>query len=212
MKKVLVLAAAIALLAAPAFAGIRNTKHDLSNTSSDTGVNGTSGEICVYCHTPHAGLAGGFAPLWNRTGGVISAVYNSSTLDVNPTVAAAQASDALLCMTCHDGASLNAALKNPPNSAGGANVNPASNLSANSNTNLDDGATSLTNDHPVAFVYPGSDTEVRGTPNLNLDVTYGAGNNEMWCSSCHDVHDNTVAPFLATTNAASALCLACHIK
>jgi predicted CXXCH cytochrome family protein len=34
----------------------------------------------------------------------------------------------------------------------------------------------------------------------------------MWCSSCHDVHNNANAPFLNVANDGSALCLTCHVK
>ena len=32
------------------------------------------------------------------------------------------------------------------------------------------------------------------------------------CATCHNVHDNTNVPFLRVNNAASGLCLTCHIK
>jgi len=34
----------------------------------------------------------------------------------------------------------------------------------------------------------------------------------MECASCHDVHDNGIAPFLRLSNDASAMCLTCHNK
>jgi predicted CXXCH cytochrome family protein len=41
---------------------------------------------------------------------------------------------------------------------------------------------------------------------------YGAGSAFVWCSSCHDVHDNANQPFLVMANTGSALCLGCHDK
>jgi predicted CXXCH cytochrome family protein len=49
---------------------------------------------------------------------------------------------------------------------------------------------------------------VKTTGGLRL---YGA-TNTLECGSCHNVHDNTAAPFLRKSNAASALCKTCHIK
>lgn len=203
MKKALFLAVAVALLAAPAFGAITNTKHDLSSASSDGGINGTATEICVYCHTPHG--AAGIGPLWNRGTvlPVISAVYNNSSLDVSPTTGIAQNSDAPLCLTCHDAGTLTGTLNNPPNSGGG---NPVSGFS---NNNLIIG-TDLANDHPVGFVYAAS-AEINDAA-VTLRATFGNAGNEFWCSSCHDVHDDTNGLFLYMNNAGSALCKDCHNK
>jgi predicted CXXCH cytochrome family protein len=222
MKKVLVLAAAITLLAAPAFAGIANTKHDLSSGSTTTGTKSTNySELCVFCHTPHGATTGLNAPLWNRTVAATfaaTALYNSTTLNQtvsNPTTVlnAVNGSDALLCLSCHDGLSLTGALKNPANSA--ANAQPLGLANITGNANL---GTSLTNDHPIGMAYPGvqtadtagfvAPTGTTAVAGLPLYGTTGV----MWCSSCHDVHDNTNAPFLNVANAGSALCLTCHIK
>jgi predicted CXXCH cytochrome family protein len=201
------LLAAAALMASPALGAITNTKHDLSSGSA-AAIKGTSDELCVYCHTPHGGLTGGFAPLWNRNNGANpTGFYDSSTMDATTNNAGILTSDALLCMSCHDGASLTSALRNPPNSGGAV---PGVNIVGAANLGLD-----MTNDHPIGFVYStasATDTEIRAVPTNSLNVSYGAANNEMWCSSCHDVHDNTDAPFLAMDNAGSALCLSCHIK
>jgi predicted CXXCH cytochrome family protein len=212
MKKVLVLAAAV-LFATNALAlPIANSKHNLSNASANA-IKGTSAEICVYCHTPHgaSAAAGGFAPLWNRTGGTgTTAVYNTGTLDAVITIGTLNNSDAPLCLSCHDGASLTGALNNPPNAGG---TNPIANIAAGLETNLE---LDLSNDHPVGFNFSAAnaaDAEIQ-TPALaatKVKVNFGAGN-AMWCSSCHDVHNNAVVPFLATSNAGSALCLQCHIK
>ena len=88
MKKLLVMTAALALLAAPAFAGIATGPHDLSGK----GIGTT--EICVFCHTPHAAdtNAGTTFPLSNR------GAWNST-----------------MCLTCHDGSVAYADMSNPPN-------------------------------------------------------------------------------------------------
>lgn len=212
MKKVIMLLAAATLMASPAFGVITGSKHDLASTNAGNSFRGSSDELCVYCHTPHGGLTGGFAPLWNRNNGANpTGFYNSSTMDATTNNAGILTSDALLCMSCHDGASLTSALRNPPN-VGGVQTQPTfggGNITGPANLGLD-----MSNDHPVGFVYSTSaaDTEIRATPSNSLNVSYGTGSNEMWCSSCHDVHNDVNSPFLAMSNAGSALCLSCHIK
>lgn len=210
MKKFLVLAAVVVLYATPSLAAIANSKHDLSSGSTAT-IKGGSNEICVYCHTPHGAAAVGTAPLWNRTTVNATAFYNNPAGSMNSaqTLAGVNASDAILCLSCHDGVSLTGTLKNPPNSGGG---NPAVNITGNGSLGTD-----LSNDHPVGFVYSlaatPNDLEIKAAPSVAaVKVTYGASGNQMWCSSCHDVHNGAVVPFLVTSNSASALCLACHLK
>ncbi|GAB4176923.1 MAG: cytochrome c3 family protein [Geothermobacteraceae bacterium] len=222
MKKVFVIAAAISLLAAPAMATIVGTKHDLSSTNTTVwGAGGGSDtdQVCVFCHTPHGGASASSAPLWNRTTVNATAVYGDpvGTMDATPTLNAVNASDAILCLSCHDGASLTANLTNPPNSLGGAQPTVTATLGAAAQLGTD-----LSNDHPVGFSYATAtttDTELVASPagvTFYPTDTNGDGiadfNDGMWCSSCHDVHDNTNAPFLVKSNAASALCTTCHIK
>ncbi|RMG90321.1 MAG: cytochrome C, partial [Chloroflexi bacterium] len=212
MKKVWVMLVVMALAATPAMAaGIRNTKHDLSQSSQSGGKTGTIGQICVYCHTPHGGASANGAPLWNRstTNINISKVYNTSTLNAAPNATSVEATDAILCLSCHDGASLTKPLTNPPNAGG--NV-PTTNITGSALIGTD-----LSNDHPIGFVYDdalvNNDKELESVTNvqnaLGTDVFFGAGKNEMWCSSCHDVHNDTYKPFLRISNANSKLCLSC---
>jgi predicted CXXCH cytochrome family protein len=209
MKKVLVLAVLAALVATSASAlSIKGTKHDLS-TLGGQAIQGTSNEVCVYCHTPHGAASVGFAPLWNRNIANATNFYNNPAGSINATMSLAgvNASDAPLCLSCHDGASLTASLNNPPNAGGG---NPAANLGATAATNL---GTDLSNDHPIGFVWStaSADAEINSAQTA-LPVDFGSSNDQMWCSSCHNVHDNATVPFLNISNSASALCLTCHIK
>jgi predicted CXXCH cytochrome family protein len=220
MKKVLVLVAAISLFAAPAFAaGITNTKHNLSSASGNTLTSNNQGELCVFCHTPHGAATGLNAPLWNRTNPanlLVTNLYNSVTLDQtnsNPTnvLNSVNTSDALLCLSCHDGASLGGALKNPSNSAAAQPDFGAVEITGMANIGID-----LKNDHPIGMNYSAVAADSGVTEfvapvagvvgGLNL---YGG---VMWCSSCHDVHNGANAPFLAKANDGSALCLSCHVK
>jgi predicted CXXCH cytochrome family protein len=225
MKKVLVLVAAIALFATPAMASsVVDSLHNLSTAGPGTVKSDNYDEVCVFCHTPHsASTTVSLAPLWNRTDADTSItstteLYNSSTLEptsrpsATGVLAGVQNSDAPLCFSCHDGTSLTNALVNPSNLAGGQPTWANTNMTT---AELLEPGTMLTNDHPIGINYSAAastDGELQATPLNSLDVSYGATGKDMWCSSCHDVHDDANYPFLAFTNAQSALCLSCHIK
>ena len=97
MKRFLITAAIIMIATSgAAFAAVLNTAHDLSTQS-------TSGETCVFCHTPHN--ASPAVPLWNgATSAQTFTTYTSDTMDATETGwtgGAGNISD--LCMSCHDG-------------------------------------------------------------------------------------------------------------
>jgi predicted CXXCH cytochrome family protein len=231
MKKILALLLVGALLATPAFAVIRNSKHDLSSDSTATVRSNNVDETCVFCHTPHGGSTATLAPLWNRSipgGGFVAGdLYNSATLDQtnsNPTnvLTAVNNSDAPLCMSCHDGGTLVGGLTNPSNNS--AQPAGAALASVTGFMNIDDSTTGLTNDHPIGMNYvavqaadsagfkAGTAAGVGPSDVLPL-YTSTFGTSVMWCSSCHDVHDQgSGQPFLNMDNAGSALCTTCHIK
>lgn len=226
MRRMLLLAAALTLVAGQALAvtSIKNTKHDLSAASTSGGIKSDYTEICVFCHTPHmADTSNVNAPLWNRdmTGITIGQLYNSATLDVasQPDAVRTQVetSDAPLCLSCHDGGTLANGLLNPPNYNTADPDFSGADVSATADIGLD-----LHDDHPIGMNYhtvqqlTSTEFEARtGDPGSykvkDILPLYGA-NGVMWCSSCHDVHDNTNEPFLAADNDQSALCLTCHIK
>lgn len=216
MKKVLVLVAAALLFTTPAMALIAGGSHDLSSAGGGP-VTSNTDETCVFCHTPHGAAAVGFAPLWNR--GVVNATdfYNNPAGSMQAVVSLANtnATDAPLCLSCHDGSSFSGALVNPPNALGGPSPTTVGAMGAFANLDTD-----LSNDHPIGFDYvaaQGLDAELRtkvvaeGVLGAGA-LSYGAGD-DMWCSSCHDVHGVAAVPtFLRVANTASALCTACHIK
>ena len=80
--------------------------------------------------------------------------------------------------------------------------------------------TNLANDHPIAMPYPTAavDPSFNAPPSPSggwggssrFDVKLFGGFVE--CSSCHVVHDPGIKPFLRKPNAASGLCLTCHMK
>ncbi len=220
------------LVSAPASAQILGTAHDFS----DDLWNGT-GEICVVCHAPHntvetseQGGAGSLGPLWNRT---LSAVNNYTVYTsagragsfLEASTVASQSTDpsgvSKLCLSCHDGTiaidSFGRDAAGAPDTTGTTfidGINPNYNIGEGSGLNGN-----LSNDHPVAFTFPVTDLEiysfsggfVDAGPNPNVLPLFGTGD-QMECATCHDVHGTGNAKLLRVDNAASGLCLSCHIK
>lgn len=161
-------------------AGIANTKHNLGAQGTGTNKTTTTGEICVFCHTPHGADTGDnvAVPLWNKTLSDPTAfkTYDQLGTSGTSTYDAAQAnigSVTLACLTCHDGTQAIDNIINAPGSGmydatgGGADgldwawevagsdplsVDGTGRLLATSIANL---GTDLTNDHPVSMQYGG---------------------------------------------------------
>lgn len=181
------------------------------------GVNGHNlsylgGEPCAYCHSVHNSVGGMGRPAYMGASlPSITLIYNSLTLDHGITETSVANSDAPLCLTCHDsgfvGTMTDATIKSTLLAKIG--VSPADPVLAQRDIGVD-----LRNDHPVGFVFNAAlDPTGLKNPNFTrIHVTFGPGYNEMWCSTCHNPHDNTYPPLLSTSNAGSAMCLDCHTK
>ena len=231
--KGLVVAASAALSTSAMAQGILGSPHDLSSGSA---------ELCVYCHTPHAGTTAG-GPLWNRnaaTGGAYQA-YTSTTLNDNTFDPAGVT---LACLSCHDGTQARNTVINAPGSGAqggtitGGETGAITNGIVNALANI---GTDLRNDHPVGIAYCGgglAGTVVTGcadldfkaptasTPWTYFEMTSGGitadkndirlyaqgGQQQVECASCHDPHNTLNGTFLRVSNARSAICLACHAK
>lgn len=200
-----IFATATLLLSAAASAQqVTGTAHDLG-----TGGNTTDdGQICVYCHTPHnASLVNPTPPLWNKVNTAESfTIYGSNTIQ-NPT--GQPEGTSLACLTCHDGTLALDAMINPPTGFVPDN-NPIGAVDANLGTNL-------SNDHPISIGYSlaaDADFNDPATVTNTLPLFPGTqdGNYQVECASCHDVHDNSITPFLRIANTNSAICLTCHVK
>lgn len=222
MKKYLVLVLTVLIVGLSSLAmavgdgtGILNSPHDFSAAAWNS-----TGEICVTCHTPHDGGRASNAAglLWNHD--LSAATYTmydqtlSATLD--GAVDAQPDGIAKLCLSCHDGTvALEAFGKNTAVTDTRVPVNFEV-------PRLDDaGNEDLRGTHPISIVYDDA-----ADVNLNLAASTPIGtsgfiadvldtNNRLQCSSCHDVHNQeSVAgtALLRVDNAASALCLTCHIK
>lgn len=223
MKKVLIVLAILSLAIAASAATVVGTKHDLRATGGGTPTGNGLTEVCVVCHTPHqAAAANAQDPLWNHTGTAtaVFGVYASGTLNAVPAeiggAAMGSQSTSMLCMSCHDGTVSVVSMYNPPNTGTPTVTAVASRIDASgfiiSNANV---GTSLANDHPVNFTYDAALVTADGGGLANPAVAPVAPlliAGMVQCSSCHDVHNNTNVPFLVMSNAASALCLTCHVK
>lgn len=175
-------------------------------------------QICVACHTPHnADISVTDAPLWNHalTTKVFD-LYDSPTFDGRSTITQPTGSS-VLCLSCHDGT---VAIDSFGGGSGSVFMQGKKAV----------GADELTNDHPISFTYDTSLAETDGAlwDPASTEVIVGGGdktksglisevmlaNNQLQCSSCHDVHNNFVAdhPLLKVTKTESQLCLTCHDK
>ncbi len=193
----LLLAGAMVILLSvgKADAGIAGTPHDFS------GRLWGSNEICIFCHTPHNAAATQLAPLWNHGSTAATfTLYSSSSLQAIPGQPAGYSK---ACLSCHDGT---VAIDTYGTRTGNNMITGSALI-----------GTDLGNDHPVSFTYDGTLATADGglvTPASATQVVAGIPlfASKLECSSCHSVHENAKGHFLRDTNAASALCLKCHVK
>lgn len=221
MKKILIMAVLVALVATPAMAmSIAGSKHDMIASGFALATGNT--EICIFCHTPHsAQTTEPLVPLWNNTavaaGGTIVTFYTSPTTNFTSSAALIDATDARLCLACH-----NSGVGMPVNGPNTGSIDgPGAAMSTDALLGIN-----MTNDHPIGMDLAGNpesaDPSIRTI--LEIKTSFGGVNpffgdengvppvNIMYCSSCHDVHDNTNDPFLRKNNYGSNLCKACHKK
>jgi predicted CXXCH cytochrome family protein len=75
--------------------------------------------------------------------------------------------------------------------------------------------TDLSDDHPISMPIPDSvDDPDFNTPTeiVNAGLKLFGSTDTVECSSCHNVHDPEIEPFLRKDNAGSDLCSTCHTK
>jgi predicted CXXCH cytochrome family protein len=173
---------ALALLASTVFvqsealAQIALTKHNLGSTNAIAGANKFSGtgEICVFCHTPHGADTSAAVPLWNRSlpAPASYTTYDSlgtSTLE-GKTLPVGSVS--IACLSCHDGVqAMNSVINAPGSGFGGDAAWIAGTWTGTRQTTGRINSTSasllgtdLRNDHPIGIQYCGGGwTVVAGT-------------------------------------------------
>ncbi|MHB8843533.1 MAG: cytochrome c3 family protein [Nitrospirota bacterium] len=209
----LLLTVVLVLVAGIASAGIVDSKHDMRTWL--TGATLTT-QVCVFCHTPHQPEGRTTDPLWNHSLSTVASygVYSSLTMNAVPTALVNPGeTTSHLCLSCHDGTvAVNSLWKQPKDGDTGSGITGSA---LNASYMITSGAmlgTSLDNDHPVNFLY--SDSVNNGDGGLFSETTVSNMliGGYVQCASCHQVHDNTNAPFLRVTNVGSALCITCHNK
>jgi predicted CXXCH cytochrome family protein len=182
--------------------GIVNTGHNFSSAAW------SDGEICKPCHTPHFAMAGQ-PRLWNHE--LTTATYQ---MHEGPGTAEDDFDFASrMCLSCHDGT---VALDSFGGQTGNSFITPNKNL-----------GTDLTDDHPVGAdgQYPptpqpswwaGSFKPESSLPSTLRLKTWtdsgGVDHKVVGCTTCHNAHGKGYDDLLTMSNAASALCLGCHIK
>jgi len=194
---------------------IENSVHDFR---AQLWGNNSNSEICVVCHTPHNAISPDDGPLWNRDVSLTSFTLYDDTpppgSDLQGTNFTNPSGVSRLCLSCHDGTIAIDAFGGQT-SGGGAfmdDINPAANLG-----DVVAGTGDLSNDHPVSFTFPaGLDAELYAVTDGKVNGVmplFGAGQDQVECASCHDVHaTNTYDQLLRVDNDGSDLCLTCHIK
>jgi len=183
--------------AGTASAGITNTKHYLgagNTTGSNHASANDTGEICIFCHTPHGGDIGAAVPLWNKQ--LSTATFTTydqlgtSTLDAGITTIG---SISIACLTCHDGTQAIDNIINDSGSGGyvanGGGVggksytwtSPDNSLDStgrfqgsvdDGGTNIFEIGTDLRNDHPVSVQYGGGGVSASATAGPTRDTDF----------------------------------------
>jgi len=182
-------------------ATIRGSAHDFSGQTWNP-----SGEICLPCHTPHgANITVTDSPLWNHA--VTQATFIPYTSSrIRATDLGQPSGRSKLCLSCHDGT---VALDSFGGKTGTRFMPTESLIGTNLNAH-----------HPISLTYndalatldtglfsPSSKVSGLGST-IQRDLLF---NNQLECSSCHDVHNQFgIDNLLVKSNAGSALCLTCH--
>lgn len=227
MKRLILLAAAMAVAAEVDAGTVVGSRHDLSTPYTP--------QVCEFCHTPHnanTNLAG--MPLWNRAETTQTfQLYGSPTMD---TTVSQPRVPSRLCLSCHDGVNAytmvdgySVSTKHDlvmPLVGGKPDMTSYPNCER-CHTDIYGGGrrtlvlgTDLRNDHPMSMPYPTAAQD----PDFNRppDAAGGWGGKSpndvklyggfVECGSCHNVHDPSLVPFLRKANSGSLLCLTCHKK
>jgi predicted CXXCH cytochrome family protein len=206
MKKALlpIFIAAYVLSAAPAFAELAGSKHDLTR-DANTAYTTDSGAICVFCHIPH--LSAGATPLWAKqqkdTGGANQYSLYSWVIPGGKTPAGAPSSSSLSCLSCHDG-TIGPTIFYPyapsSHSHGDAYLPRVDRSSKNY----------FTGNHPVSTLYKAGRAGLASlaAAKKNGMTFYGASSDQIECASCHNPH--TTANKFSLEKPEADLCASCH--
>lgn len=220
------------------YAGIINTKHNMSVTGPGGIKATTETEICVFCHIPHNAQPG--RPLWNHDmPGASYTMYTSEYLHragytVPTGLGTTTGTPGMLsrqCLSCHDGTVAVGAVYMVRGTILGTSLIAMSGVAAGGEiptTAPGYIGTDLRAHHPVGIEYNPAITIAFGSGPRTIELITNptstamklysiSAKNYVECSSCHDPHlENT--KFLRDTSGAtfaakiSNTCTACHNK
>ena len=220
------------------YAGIANTKHNMSVTGPGGIKATTETEICVFCHIPHNAQPG--RPLWNHDmPGASYTMYTSEYLHragytVPTGLGTTTGTPGMLsrqCLSCHDGTVAVGAVYMVRGTILGTSLIAMSGVAAGGEiptTAPGYIGTDLRAHHPVGIEYNSAITIAFGSGPRTIELITNptstamklysiSAKNYVECSSCHDPHlENT--KFLRDTSGAtfaakiSNTCTACHNK
>ncbi|MBW2421787.1 MAG: hypothetical protein JRH19_24835 [Deltaproteobacteria bacterium] len=161
-----------ALIATTASAQIRGSQHDLGTGGGAQETTALTGEVCVFCHTPHGSATTASVPLWNKT--LPTTPYQrysslgTATLDGTEV---AVGSVSLACLSCHDGTQAMDVVINASGPggwvAGGAEIDPGAigaMAEVPAGAPMPNLGSDLRDDHPVSIGYAGGACEGVVTP------------------------------------------------
>jgi hypothetical protein len=168
----------LALVGSGGYAGIANTKHNLTSTGPGPNKTTSTDQICVFCHTPHGADTSASVPLWNKK---LPANTYQTYKDLNTSTLNGEilpvGSVSLACLSCHDGTQAMDNIINAPGSGGfdvtgggitGLNFTWSNGADTLTGTPIPNLGTDLRNDHPIGIEYcggglNGTATTVSGT-------------------------------------------------
>jgi predicted CXXCH cytochrome family protein len=189
-------------VAGTASADITGSVHDFTAEIGTT-------DLCAVCHTTHNDTSGiADAPLWDHA--VTTQAYTPYTSNTMQSITSSTpvlpSGISALCLSCHDGT----VAVDSYGGVTGTDVIDGGAFTAGVGAGMLDA--DLSSEHPISMSYAAAGETGTGFQAAPLDgIPLFSGNVE--CASCHDVHNQSgLGQLLINTNAASELCLDCHIK
>jgi len=171
--------------------GAGNSKATTPNGVGPANHSTATGEICVFCHTPHGGDSSASVPLWNRniTNPPTYTRYSDLGTSTFDAAEAPIGSVTIGCLSCHDGTQAIDALLNAPGSgnytAPGGTPPALGGFVGDDQTGgqlkggiVQNLGTDLSNDHPVSMQYGGGGITIGAPVGPTIDVDFRVPANE----------------------------------